>query len=85
MHAGGTRQVRQSEPADRFGDHPVSLLLERLVAHLVGPRGCADGLPDLQPRPAAWLPWIGPVALQERLLEVRVSKELLHSETPEVG
>ena len=49
---GETATPHSDAICQRLGDHPVPLLLEQLVADLVGPDGGADRLADAHPVPA---------------------------------
>lgn len=63
--------------AQHVRDHPVSLCLEVLVAHLVCPDSGADRLPDPLAPPGLGIARVRPVPRQECLLEPRIPAEVL--------
>ncbi len=63
----------------------MPLLLERLVAHLVGPGGRADGLTHESPLPGRLLSGVASIAIQEGGLEVWPSLPFLSRESAKVG
>src|ERR1700754_1525949 len=69
---------------ERLGDHPVSLLLEALVAHLVGPHRGTDRLSDPVATPPGRFTRVTAIPVEERRLERRVGPELLDCEPCEV-